>query len=284
MKKDFSGSERAGQCTTDVLFLHCWCSGLECSFPCLPLTSNDSPRPGIICSLLWQGNTTQSCSTHSYLLSGHRPLVSPSPGYHHGPSSPTALPSTSPSHCCAWPPTLLSLLESDSPGHLLVQTDWETGKRNPRSQGCEVGWRTHLARVSKLRRKLSGGGWFPSLRSDCMEGLVHTGPHPPLWPLSQIAIPLVRFLLQIKCPAPSSPRVGLLLECGLSQARCIPGSLSTAPHQHQQHHIVLWGRVSAENTHELDYISLHSTYSISACFRILKSLTVCISMPQQWWV
>lgn len=185
IKKEFSGSERAGQCTTDVLFLHCWCSGLECSFPCLPLTSNDSPRPGIICSLLWQGNTTQRCSTHSYLLSGHRPLVSPSPGYHHGPSSPTARPSSSPSHCHAWPPTLLSLLESDSPGHLLVQTDWETGKRNPRSQGCEVGWRTHLARVSKLRRKLSSGGWFPSLHSDLYGRLgTHRATSSPLTPES----------------------------------------------------------------------------------------------------
>lgn len=165
----------------------------------------------------------------------------PSPVYHHGPSSPTALPSTSPSHCRAWPPTL-SLLESDSPHHLLVQRDWETGKRNPWSQGCKLGWRTYLARVSKSRRKLGGGGRFPSLHSDHMEGLVHTGPHPPLWLLSQTAIPLLRFLLQIKCPAPSSPCVGLLLECGLSQARCVPGSLSTAPHHHQQHIVLGEGK------------------------------------------
>ena len=70
--------------------------------------------------------------------------AAPTPTYSRAPSVHTITgplhllpcPLPAPPHCCAWPPTLLSLLESDSPRHTLVQRAWETGKRNPQSQGC----------------------------------------------------------------------------------------------------------------------------------------------------
>lgn len=142
-----------------LLVLHL-CSWMEVSLLFCPPRLMTT-RPGIMCPLLSQENTTHNCCIYSYLSQGISPLF---------PKACRLSRAFSKNRGTAFHQPLPLLFSATHSTESLKSTETHTiyyfretensRERTPWSRGCKVGWRRYLTNIWESRRKACDGGDF----------------------------------------------------------------------------------------------------------------------------